>query len=77
MSDGGKGSVQRPIANRKTFEENWDAIFGDGNELDDKLSDTGRDLLRGVVLGGGGGVPGRVHDITETSTKNKPAKRST
>ena len=28
MGDGGKGSVQRPIANRKTFEENWDAIFG-------------------------------------------------
>ena len=31
MSDGGKGSAQRPIANRKTFEENWDAIFGVGN----------------------------------------------
>ena len=31
MSDGGKGSAQRPIANRKTFEENWDAIFGAGD----------------------------------------------
>ena len=27
MSDGGKGSAQRPIADRKKFEENWDAIF--------------------------------------------------
>ena len=27
VGDGGKGSAQRPIANRKTFEENWDAIF--------------------------------------------------
>lgn len=40
MSDGGKGSVQRPIGvNQKTFEENWDAIFGtvdsgDGDGLD-------------------------------------------
>ena len=30
MSDGGKGSAQRPVANRKQFEENWDAIFGNG-----------------------------------------------
>ena len=30
MSDGGKGSAQRPVANRKQFEENWDAIFGVG-----------------------------------------------
>ena len=28
MSDGGKGSAQRTVANRKQFEENWDAIFG-------------------------------------------------
>ena len=27
MSDGGKGSAPRPIADRKKFEENWDAIF--------------------------------------------------
>ena len=73
MSDGGKGSVQRPIANRKTFEENWDAIFGSGNELDDKLSNIGRDLLRGVVLGGSGGVPGRVHDSAEAGAQDKPA----
>ena len=29
MSDGGKGSAPRPIADRKKFEENWDAILGD------------------------------------------------
>ena len=74
MSDGGKGSVQRPIANRKSFEENWDAIFVDGNELGDKLSNTGRDLLRGVVLGGSGWVPGRLHDSTEAGAQDKPAK---
>lgn len=28
MSDGGKGSAPRPIPNRKTFEDNWDRIFG-------------------------------------------------
>ena len=28
MSDGGKGSAPRPFAvDRKTFENNWDAIF--------------------------------------------------
>jgi len=41
MSDGGKGSAPRPIADRKKFEENWDAIFvrrdvvecSDGNDF--------------------------------------------
>lgn len=36
VSDGGKGSAQRPLGvDQKTFEENWDAIFtrGDGNGL--------------------------------------------
>lgn len=28
MSDGGKGSMPRPIPNRKQYEENWDRIFG-------------------------------------------------
>ena len=30
----GKGSSPRPIPNRKTFEDNWDRIFGkkDGNK---------------------------------------------
>ena len=31
MGDGGKGSAQRPVADRKKFEENWDAIFGSDN----------------------------------------------
>ena len=29
MSDGGKGSAQRPVNDRSKFEENWDRIFGD------------------------------------------------
>lgn len=29
---GGKGSKPRPIPDRKTFEENWDRIFGDKKE---------------------------------------------
>ena len=30
MSDGGKGDKPRPYSvDRKTFENNWDAIFGD------------------------------------------------
>lgn len=28
MSDGGKGSRQRPVKDRKRFEDNWDRIFG-------------------------------------------------
>ena len=38
MSDGGKGSAQRPIANRKTFEENWDAIFNKTNRSDGNVA---------------------------------------
>lgn len=38
MSDGGKGSVQRPITNRKTFEENWDAIFNKTNCADGNMA---------------------------------------
>ena len=38
MGDGGKGSAQRPVANRKQFEENWDAIFGvGGNNADNAV----------------------------------------
>jgi hypothetical protein len=28
MSDGGKGSLPRPIPDPKKFEENWNLIFG-------------------------------------------------
>ena len=28
MSDGGKGSLPRPIPDPKKFEENWEKIFG-------------------------------------------------
>lgn len=46
MGDGGKGSTQRPLGvDQKTFEENWDAIFGDcggaQHSTEDKLVDTG------------------------------------
>ena len=47
MGDGGKGSAQRPIANRKTFEENWDAIFGsntDGGGADSNHHAVGADV---------------------------------
>jgi hypothetical protein len=28
MSDGGKGHTQRPIEDKKKFDDNWDRIFG-------------------------------------------------
>tara|TARA_R100001015_G_C4545137_1_gene108276 strand:+ start:239 stop:391 length:153 start_codon:yes stop_codon:yes gene_type:complete len=31
----GKGSKQRPIKDRKKFEENWDAIFSKGTKSKD------------------------------------------
>ena len=31
----GKGSKQRPIKDRKKFEENWDAIFNKGTKSKD------------------------------------------
>lgn len=52
MSDGGKGSVQRPLGiDWDKFEENWDAIFGNSNNVDNKPSNSGGDLLRGVAMG--------------------------
>jgi len=33
---GGKGSGQRPIADRKKFEDNWDAIFGKKDKKETK-----------------------------------------
>ncbi len=36
MSDGGKGSSPRPFSvDQKTFENNWDAIFGKKKEVED------------------------------------------
>lgn len=52
MSDGGKGSVQRPLGiDWKRFEENWNEIFGNANNVVNKSSDSGSDLLRGVDVG--------------------------
>ena len=70
MGDGGKGSAQRPIANRKTFEENWDAIFGDDS--------SSRNVDSGGVSSGesirdcGGAQHGDQRD-----SKDKPAKPGT
>lgn len=34
MGDGGKGSSPRPLSvDRKTFEDNWDRIFGEKKKL--------------------------------------------
>lgn len=64
MGDGGKGSVQRPIANRKTFEENWDAIFRNDN-FRVRDVDSG-----GVQLGQEGGDCGGA----QHSTEHKPSE---
>ena len=41
MSDGGKGSAPRPLSvDQKTFQENWDAIFGgSANRVPDRNGD--------------------------------------
>jgi len=36
MSDGGKGSKQRPT-DKKKYDDNWDMIFGKKKEKDDKV----------------------------------------
>ena len=64
MGDGGKGSAQRPIANKKTFEENWDAIFGNDN-LRVRDVDSG-----GVQLGQEGGDCGGA----QHSPEHQPGK---
>ena len=63
MGDGGKGSAQRPITNRKTFEENWDAIFR--NVVSDRVPD-GDNVSDGARQGDCGGA--------QHSTENKPSK---
>ena len=75
MSDGGKGSVRRPLSvDQKTFEENWNAIFNTPNNLEPKLTDSGRDLFRGVVLGQDRGDCGGAQHGDQTSPENKPAE---
>ena len=63
MSDGGKGSRQRPIADRKTFEENWDAIFGVGGNDVGNVVDRVDD---GTQVGDCGGA--------QHSTEDKPSE---
>ena len=67
MSDGGKGSAQRPIANRKTFEENWDVIFN-ANRGGGDLDDYGVSHRKSTRDCGGAQHGG------ERSTKDKPCK---
>lgn len=51
MPDGGKGSKPRPFSvDQKTFDSNWDQIFGKGsekqaNEFLKKYSDDYQDIL--------------------------------
>lgn len=66
MGDGGKGSAQRPITDRKTFEENWDAIFG--NMVSDRVPD-GNNVSDGARQGNEGS--------DQESPEHKPSKRGT
>lgn len=39
MSDGGKGSKPRPFSvDQKTFDTNWEAIFGEKNKFEENSS---------------------------------------
>ena len=64
MSDGGKGSAPRPIADRKKFEENWDAIFGNG-VVGDSV---------GVHVGSVGGTQSGACGGAKPSTEDKPSE---
>ena len=45
MSDGGKGSSPRPFSvDQKTFDANWDAIFGKKKQTNSADADEHRDL---------------------------------
>ena len=37
---GGKGDKPRPIPDRKSFEDNWDSIFGKKEKKDDTTEST-------------------------------------
>ena len=74
MGDGGKGSAQRPIANRKTFEENWDAIFGVDRGVGSKHPDRGSDAVRGVGLGQERGDCGGEQRGGKDGAENGPSK---
>lgn len=72
MNDGGKGSAPRPYSvNRKTFEENWDAIFGEGSNRsgDHGSGDSGVNV--GVF---GGGDKTRREAGAKESPEHKPSK---
>jgi len=67
MSDGGKGSVQRPMLNRKTFEESWNEIFNNGNHLN------GPSVSSGGTVGSSGGDQGR----NKSSLEDRPEQPRT
>ena len=52
MGDGGKGSAQRPVTDRKKFEKNWDAIFGKGSNEYGKQKNNRTDERNSEELGG-------------------------
>lgn len=67
MSDGGKGSAPRPLSvDHKTFEENWDAIFGNSKRDARGGNDN---ILSGGVRGGEAG--------SQTSPEHEPGQRRT
>lgn len=70
MSDGGKGWAQRPISNRKSFEENWNEIFGTSNNMVDKLPDPVGNPVRDMDMGKERGDCGGA----QHSPENKPSK---
>ena len=71
MRDGGKGSAQRPIANRKTFEENWDAIFGRGFS---RSGAVGSNNDGGIGVGDRPRKEGGAQHGDERNATHKPAK---
>lgn len=42
---GGKGSKPRPIPDRKSFEDNWDLIFGPNNSEVDQPKEERQDTV--------------------------------
>ena len=74
MGDGGKGSTQRPITNWKTFEENWNEIFGVGGRVEPKLPNRGSDAVRGVGLGQERGDCGGEQHGGKDGAENGPSK---
>jgi hypothetical protein len=65
MSDGGKGSAPRPFSvDQKTFEENWNAIFGKPDNHP----------VHSDAVHGDGGIRERKETGVEGSPEHRPGK---